>query len=251
MRWFFVCGIALDLAGAVLIAWTIYSRTPAETREEATSRLDANLWTIVFREREQAHVKAGMSALGLGFTLQLVGYILGFTRRFDEVLAPLVAVAIFTSALAALRYVAQRVAPLRVGDPKELPNGLWDERHVHHLATLQDVLGFRSLWLSRLARIGATMREETVSPRVNQGRWLFDCPACQLAGKRTAAVVTPGIETAVCLECGSEFPIRFPEHLAEIERQLMLRPDPTTRNWEPSESVDDLEVENREHGVLA
>lgn len=35
-----------------------------------------------------------------------------------------------------------------------------------------------------------------------------------------------------------------------VERLLMMRPDPSTRNWVPGETLHDLMFENAEHGVL-
>jgi len=34
----------------------------------------------------------------------------------------------------------------------------------------------------------------------------------------------------------------------QVETVLLQRPDPATRNWTPGESVEDLKVENLEHG---
>lgn len=35
-----------------------------------------------------------------------------------------------------------------------------------------------------------------------------------------------------------------------VERVLMMRPDPSTRNWFPGETLIDLMRENGEHGIL-
>lgn len=35
-----------------------------------------------------------------------------------------------------------------------------------------------------------------------------------------------------------------------VERLLMMRPDPSTRNWHPGETLHDLMWENGEHGIL-
>jgi hypothetical protein len=35
-----------------------------------------------------------------------------------------------------------------------------------------------------------------------------------------------------------------------VERLLMMRPDPSTRNWFPGETLGDLMMENGAHGIL-
>jgi len=35
-----------------------------------------------------------------------------------------------------------------------------------------------------------------------------------------------------------------------VERILMMRPDPSTRNWVPGETLQDLMWENGQHGIL-
>jgi hypothetical protein len=60
VEWLLVIGISFELAGAALLAWTIYSRSAAGNREEAVSVLGSNFWIIVFRDREQAYVRAGL-----------------------------------------------------------------------------------------------------------------------------------------------------------------------------------------------
>jgi hypothetical protein len=95
----------------------------------------------------------------------------------------------------------------------------------------------------------------TVSPRVTarayvlRSAWVADCPTC--AGNM---VVEPG-EPYFCPDCamqGNGFQacaVVWPEQWAEIERLLLARPDPNTRNWLIGETLDDLARENAEHGV--
>jgi hypothetical protein len=133
-RWLFVLGASVDLAGAALIAWTIYSRTSAETREEARTRYGGNLWVILFREREQAYVRSGLALLALGFTCQLVGYLSRF--RFPTWLfAAFVAVAVFLAALFVAKAIAERVVPLHYRSDVRLPEGIEDERHLAPVET--------------------------------------------------------------------------------------------------------------------
>jgi len=44
--------------------------------------------------------------------------------------------------------------------------------------------------------------------------------------------------------------VYFPKEWEEIEHVLMKRGDPQTRNWLVSETLDDLRLENKEHGVV-
>lgn len=75
------------------------------------------------------------------------------------------------------------------------------------------------------------------------------CPFC--AG---AQVIEPG-EPFCCVDCvmsgneGYSMDVVYPEERAEIERILMLRPNPLNRNWLPHETIADLIAENLEHGI--
>jgi hypothetical protein len=44
-------------------------------------------------------------------------------------------------------------------------------------------------------------------------------------------------------------PVTLPSDVEAIEGALVVRPDRSTRNWQPGETVDDLLRENREHGI--
>jgi hypothetical protein len=122
VRWLFAIGLALDLAGAALIAWTIYSQTAAETREEAHTRWGGNFWLLLFRLREQAYVRAGMALVAAGFTLQLVGYLVDFGWP-TGLLAGVVAVATAAVAFAAARRFADRAVPFDYAQELDLPAG--------------------------------------------------------------------------------------------------------------------------------
>lgn len=83
---------------------------------------------------------------------------------------------------------------------------------------------------------------------VNRSSWAVNCPFC-----RDALVAQPG-EPFYCRNClmqangGYAREVYFPDERAEIERILLLRANPDTRNWAPHETVDDLKAENLEHG---
>lgn len=91
---------------------------------------------------------------------------------------------------------------------------------------------------------GAVMAE------VVRSDWRVKCPFC--AG---AQVIEPG-EPFFCVDCLMQAngfrPMRvtWPENRDDIERVLLHRPDPLTRNWLPGqgETVDLLRLENQQHG---
>jgi hypothetical protein len=49
--------LSLEIAGAVLVAWTVFARSPVENREEALTKFGSNFWIVLFREREQAYAQ--------------------------------------------------------------------------------------------------------------------------------------------------------------------------------------------------
>lgn len=87
----------------------------------------------------------------------------------------------------------------------------------------------------------------TTKARVNHGRWLADCPACNgaelVALGRRFVCQAPG--------CGAQADVRWPAAptKAKIEALLALRPGAAQRNWTPSETVKSLAAENRAHGI--
>jgi hypothetical protein len=48
------------------------------------------------------------------------------------------------------------------------------------------------------------------------------------------------------LRCAAQ----WPERVSDIERVVLARPAPTTRNWLPGETVADLVAENIENGLI-
>jgi len=60
---------------------------------------------------------------------------------------------------------------------------------------------------------------------------------------------TPWFE---CDFCGAVTEVIWPTGriIKGVERLLMMRPDPSTRNWTPNETLSDLMVENGAHGVF-
>lgn len=93
--------------------------------------------------------------------------------------------------------------------------------------------------------------ERTVDAYVNWSRWMVDCPC------GGAQVISPDDPRFFCIHCfnGGDgwWPVVWPEpaERAAIETLLNRRPDPHTRNWQPGESVEQLQGENLQHGIDA
>lgn len=94
---------------------------------------------------------------------------------------------------------------------------------------------------------------------VSEGRWLVHCvnlvDGCMVAREivkppKTHPLTLLRHEEWVCESCSVRNPpTTFPKSWKAIEKVLMARPVPQTRNWYPFESVGDLERENVDHGV--
>lgn len=78
--------------------------------------------------------------------------------------------------------------------------------------------------------------------------WEVRCGCCRYGAERLQRF-QPWTE---CRFCGQVTEVIWPPEkmVHGIERLLMMRPDPTTRNWRPGESLHDLMLENGAHGVL-
>jgi len=97
----------------------------------------------------------------------------------------------------------------------------------------------------------------SIKAKINHGRWIVDCevPNCNCAV--VCSMKTPFF---LCPECnnfsndGFWFSVEFPDNWIDIENVLVKRPalkdfNASNRNWFPSETLNDLMVENREHGL--
>ena len=96
-----------------------------------------------------------------------------------------------------------------------------------------------------------------VQARINHGRWMVACAACN------SALVIDLMQPVyyMCVECGNAgngggwLQVTLPRNWRAIEAELLRRPhgrnpaDAPTRNWEPGETVADLRRENAEHGI--
>lgn len=84
--------------------------------------------------------------------------------------------------------------------------------------------------------------------RANWGRWVADCPSPFCL---SAMQVWAGQRSTACMDCESPIPeLIWPADPEAIEVLLSMRPDETTRNWLPGETLSDLLMENGAHGIL-
>jgi hypothetical protein len=81
--------------------------------------------------------------------------------------------------------------------------------------------------------------------RANWGRWISRCSRCPNAWR-----LDPGQSAWQCATCGTVNEAQWPADPAAVEYLLMLRPEFKTRNWEPTETIEDLLRQNAEHGHL-
>ena len=95
----------------------------------------------------------------------------------------------------------------------------------------------------------ATVQGVTGVAYVNHGNWMVDCP---FPGCNSAQFASRTDRRFYCVECGRGWvAVTWPSELdvAAIEAALSIRPESTTRNWFPGESVADLQAESAAHGV--
>ncbi|HEY5986438.1 MAG TPA: hypothetical protein VIV12_08690 [Streptosporangiaceae bacterium] len=95
---------------------------------------------------------------------------------------------------------------------------------------------------------------------VNGGLWVAMCPRpgchnAEMFGRCTDGSVggLSGGSFRCRAEkggCGLVCDASWPPNVDDIERLLKLRPVPATRNWLPTETLEDLLVENATHGCL-
>lgn len=97
---------------------------------------------------------------------------------------------------------------------------------------------------------------EPLVARVVHGVWIASC-SCGARGLPTpGCVVFMDTPLGWCVRCSNRgwgggwrrVVVPPEDDRRVIEAILRARPDPTTRNWRPGETVGDLAVENRAHG---
>lgn len=95
-----------------------------------------------------------------------------------------------------------------------------------------------------------TQQIEQVRKRAAQANWGRWAVACGTGWCTNAWMPELGDETWRCGVCGLDTEIEWPPDPIAIEAILLMRPDPNTRNWVPGELLDDLVMQNAEHGIL-
>lgn len=97
-----------------------------------------------------------------------------------------------------------------------------------------------------------------VEAYANWSRWVARCGLCPSAEQlrpRGPYLRAPDVALPPhfeCIECGTVTEVIWPAErfVAAVERILMMRPDPSTRNWLPGETLPDLLFENGAHGIF-
>jgi len=118
----------------------------------------------------------------------------------------------------------------------------WVDKRLWHQASRQGVA---------LPPLDAVSGDPLVAV-VDANRWIVHCPTCngaEFVWKQTLLMMC-----ATCWNGGNVLPYTFrpvalPPRIKAIERVLMARPVPATRNWTPDETVADLEAENEANGL--
>lgn len=240
MRWLLILGLALDIAGAAIIAWPIVYARRGELREEGTMRWGRNAWVIIARTREQRFVRFGVLLLGVGFAIQLGAYVWSLDGALETGLAVVAVLALAALTLPTANSLANRGLP-HYRERSGRSSAIQDVRDVYQVRELKDVPLF---WRIAAGR-ELTRSETTLDAYISHGRWVADC-SCS-----GGIVASPELDEAACTDCGTVFPIRFPEARPEIEKVLLARAEDKNRNWRPGETIGQLQAENAEHGVPA
>lgn len=90
-----------------------------------------------------------------------------------------------------------------------------------------------------------------VKARVNQSRWIADCPSSDCHGAEYVDMDNKIFMCSGCWNVDYDYKwlrISVPNDRRKMEAVLLLRP-PKFRNWFPNETIEDLKKENIEHGL--
>lgn len=109
-----------------------------------------------------------------------------------------------------------------------------------------EYLGWHSFQVQQREIADVTVNRVELAARINHGRWLADCPVCEVG-----ALTRPDWGVACCISCGTIYPnIKFPDDVEVITRLLLAREKRITQSWIPTETAEDLFLENMEHEVF-
>jgi hypothetical protein len=89
----------------------------------------------------------------------------------------------------------------------------------------------------------------------NWSRWVVRCGQCPNAGQLHPLTRRGRYDPPpyfACTHCLAITEVIWPSEdmVKGVERLLMMRPDPSTRNWVPGETLHDLIFENGAHGIF-
>lgn len=87
--------------------------------------------------------------------------------------------------------------------------------------------------------------DQPVVAQINHGRWIASCINCD-----TGMMTHPEWRLACCADCGTiHTNVIVPADYALITAELLKRPKRMNQNWQPHETLEDLQCENAAHGV--
>lgn len=125
--------------------------------------------------------------------------------------------------------------------------------YIHEIQTTRrHGLGSMESWLRGLLKMrlpSEVLDTPLRFARVEQGRWLIDCPDCNgatLADLEDPRFFCPDCQNA--MSGGVWLRVMLPPNVAAIEHELLKRPI-VNRNWTPGETVGALKADNAIHGV--
>lgn len=106
---------------------------------------------------------------------------------------------------------------------------------------------------------GTSERAHILLARVDEGRWVVDCPVPTCGDAKVIAQTNP---IYICHVCGSEannrkwYDVRIPRNWQGIQVELLRNPAPrafyaVNRNWTPGQTIADLTAERRTQGRTA
>lgn len=128
-------------------------------------------------------------------------------------------------------------------------------RTANQQATVKSAGGYRK-WIETLVQqrwaheIDWTEAQGVVGAEIVRSNWRVKCPFCS-----GAILYEPG-ELYFCPDCCNQandfkamtVAMPFADYREKIEKVLLKRPDPNTRNWFPYETLAMLRRDNLEHG---
>lgn len=106
------------------------------------------------------------------------------------------------------------------------------------------------------------MATDSVSAVVylSHGRWVARCPRPGCANAEAFGRCDDGTVGGLAADgfncrashggCGLQCAAQWPANRPDIEALTLGRPAPSTRNWLPGETLDELLAENMEHGLV-